>query len=103
MYSCDTSNSDNSSSTEINEISSSQALSLFKPKLISEVENRFPQPSPDVTEFSFNFESIDEVGVEYKISGSYDVYLGGRHTTTYGFSGTVNKYTGQVDIDSIYG
>lgn len=99
LCACGSSSSANPSS----EISETQAWILFKSELVSEVENKWGNTYYDLSKFTYNFESIEDEGTSYRITGVYDIYfINGEYVKSAGFSGTVNKYSSGVYIDSIF-
>lgn len=86
------------------EISETQAWQLFKRELVSEVENKWGSTYYDLSKFTYNCDSIEDEGTSYRITGEYDVYfINGEYVKSASFSGTVNKYSSGVYIDSIFG
>ena len=92
-----------SSTNPSSEISEAQALILFKKELISEVENKWGSTYYDLSKFTYNYDSIEDEGTSYRITGEYDIYfINGEYLKSAGFSGTVNKFSSGVYIDSIF-
>lgn len=75
----------------------------FKRKLVSEVENKWGSTYYDLSRFTYKYDSIEDEGTSYRITGEYDIYfINGEYIKSVGFSGTVNKYSSGVYIDSIF-
>ena len=67
------------------------------------MENKWGSTYYDLDMFTYQYNSIEDVGTSYEIKGEYDVYfVNGEYVKTAGFSGTVNKYSSAVYIDSIF-
>ena len=99
LCACGSSSSTNPSS----EISEAQALMLFEKELISKVENSWGSTYYDWSKFTYNYDSIEDEGTSYRITGEYDIYfINGKYLKSAGFSGTVNKFSSGVYIDSIF-
>lgn len=99
LCACGSSSSTNPSS----EISKTQAWLSFKRELVSEVENKWGSTYYDLSKFTYNCDSIEDEGTSYRITGEYDIYfINGEYVKSAGFSGTVNKYSSGVYIDSIF-
>lgn len=94
---------DSSSNKATSGISEIQALQLFERKLISEIEDKWGSTYYDLSKFSYNYKSVEDEGTNYRITGEYDIYfINGEYVKSAGFSGTVNKYSSGVYIDSIF-
>lgn len=92
-----------SNHNDISGISEDKALSLFQNKLFKVIESSIGSKYYDLSMFEYRFNAVKEEGSEYRITGEYDVYSSsGKYLKTYGFSGTVNKHSTSVVIDSIF-
>ena len=91
------------SSDDLSKITETQAWLLFKSELIVEVESKWGSKYYDLSKFTYNCDSIEDEGTSYRIKGEYDIYfVNGEYVKSAGFSGTVNKYSSGVYIDSIF-
>ena len=96
-----------SSYEEEPDISPSQAQKLIGAALIEKLESNTPGILEEYELVDFTVETMDasEYG-EYTVEGTYTLrctWNDESRPKTYGFSGTVDKYTGSVMFETIYG